>query len=108
MLPFQMQTGKDWYVYCTIVYFSTGVVFIWFIKVAEHLIVTAHTDTDWNKPAAAATCGALPLHWNGLVGAAAGPAATNGLVDGGAREKKNSYINLHFKKCPVLKMQLWL
>lgn len=34
--------------------------------------------------AAAATFAALPLHWNGLVGAAAGatPAAMNGLVDG--------------------------
>jgi len=42
-----------------------------------------------NEPAAAATLAALPLHWNGLVGAAAGatPAATNGLVDCAAGEK---------------------
>lgn len=48
-----------------------------------------HTCTHKNKPAAAATLAALPLHWNGLVGAAAGatPAATNGLVDWAAGKR---------------------
>lgn len=43
-----------------------------------------------NKPAAAAIFAALPLHWNGLVGAVAGatPAATNGLVEGAAKKRE--------------------
>lgn len=55
------------------------------------VILKTHTDTaNKNKPAAAATVAALPLHWNGLVGAAAGttPGATNGLV--GCADGKNS------------------
>lgn len=54
------------------------------------VILKTHTDTaNKNKPAAAATVAALPLHWNGLVGAAGTtPGATNGLV--GCADGKNS------------------
>lgn len=53
-----------------------------------------HRYKNKDRPAAAATCAALPLHWNGLVGAAAGatPAATNGLVDGAAGGKRQVTI----------------
>lgn len=61
------------------------------------VILKTHTDTaNKNKPAAAATVAALPLHWNGLVGAAAGttPGATNGLV-GCADGEKQHQININ-------------
>lgn len=57
-----------------------------------YTITDAHTNIHMSTPAAAAAAAAaaifaaLPLLWNGLVGAAAG-AATNGLVDWAVGEK---------------------